>query len=186
MSLAWSFPSPCYSRLCSHVAVALAWLLHQERFWQGQIPDRPTERLVAKFWKTGSVANANNSHKGRPCSMKTPNNIKSLWERLEESARISMHCPIQEVGISRLSLLRIPMKALSSFITISTSCKIKLMTIKQNDLRFLGILAKDWKQSWLVELYFLQWWELTATWVGISNPHDCWLVCLGVPQGKDL
>ena len=28
VSLAWSFPSPCFGRLCSHVAVALAWLLH--------------------------------------------------------------------------------------------------------------------------------------------------------------
>jgi len=27
LSLAWSFPS-CFGRLCSHVAVALAWLLH--------------------------------------------------------------------------------------------------------------------------------------------------------------
>ena len=28
VSLAWSVPSPCFGRLCSHVAVALAWLLH--------------------------------------------------------------------------------------------------------------------------------------------------------------
>ena len=28
MLLAWSFPSPCFGRLCSHVAVVLAWLLH--------------------------------------------------------------------------------------------------------------------------------------------------------------
>jgi len=28
VSLAWSFPSPCFGRLCSHVVVALAWLLH--------------------------------------------------------------------------------------------------------------------------------------------------------------
>ena len=28
VALAWSFPSPCFGRLCSHVAVALAWLLH--------------------------------------------------------------------------------------------------------------------------------------------------------------
>jgi len=28
VSLAWSFPSPCFGWLCSHVAVALAWLLH--------------------------------------------------------------------------------------------------------------------------------------------------------------
>ena len=28
VSLAWSFPSPCFGRLCSHVTVALAWLLH--------------------------------------------------------------------------------------------------------------------------------------------------------------
>jgi len=28
LCLAWSFPSPCFGRLCSHVAVALAWLLH--------------------------------------------------------------------------------------------------------------------------------------------------------------
>ena len=28
VSLAWSFPSPLIGRLCSHVAVALAWLLH--------------------------------------------------------------------------------------------------------------------------------------------------------------
>ena len=29
VSLAWSFPSPCFGRLCSHVEVALAWLLHK-------------------------------------------------------------------------------------------------------------------------------------------------------------
>jgi len=28
VSFAWSFPSPCFGRLCSHVAVVLAWLLH--------------------------------------------------------------------------------------------------------------------------------------------------------------
>ena len=28
VSLAWSFPSPCFGRLCSHAAVARAWLLH--------------------------------------------------------------------------------------------------------------------------------------------------------------
>jgi len=28
VSLAWSFPSPCFGRLCLHVAVTLAWLLH--------------------------------------------------------------------------------------------------------------------------------------------------------------
>ena len=28
LSLAWSFPSPSFGRLCSHVAVALAWLPH--------------------------------------------------------------------------------------------------------------------------------------------------------------
>ena len=27
ISVAWSFPSPCFGRLCSHVAVTLAWLL---------------------------------------------------------------------------------------------------------------------------------------------------------------
>ena len=27
VSLAWSFPSPCFGRLCLHVVVALAWLL---------------------------------------------------------------------------------------------------------------------------------------------------------------
>ena len=29
VSLAWSFSSPCFGRLCSHVVVALAWLLHR-------------------------------------------------------------------------------------------------------------------------------------------------------------
>jgi len=28
VSLSWSFPSPCFGRLCSHVVVTLAWLLH--------------------------------------------------------------------------------------------------------------------------------------------------------------
>jgi len=28
VSLVWSFPSPCFGWLCSHVAVVLAWLLH--------------------------------------------------------------------------------------------------------------------------------------------------------------
>jgi len=30
--LPWSFPSPCFGRRCTHVAVALAWLLHHFPF----------------------------------------------------------------------------------------------------------------------------------------------------------
>ena len=49
-----------------------------------KVPDRKTiERLVAKFRETGSVANANKVRNGRPCSVKTPNNYRSVVEWIE-------------------------------------------------------------------------------------------------------
>ena len=42
---------------------------------------------MAKYRGTGIVANANKGHSGQPRLVKTPNNIKNLRERLEESPR---------------------------------------------------------------------------------------------------
>ena len=73
-----------------------------------KVPDRKAiERLVAKFRETGSAANANKGCSGRSCSVKTPNNVQNLRERLEESPRKSTRRLSQEVGISRSSVMRI-------------------------------------------------------------------------------
>ena len=81
-----------------------------------KVPKRKTiERLVAKFRETGSVANANKGRSGRPRSVKTPNNVQNLRERLEESPRKSTRRLLQEVGISRSSVLRILLDDLRLF-----------------------------------------------------------------------
>jgi len=77
-------------------------------FGRDKVPERrTTERLVAKFRETGSVANANKGHSRRTRSVQTPNNIKNLREWLAESPRKATRRLSQEVGISRSSLLRI-------------------------------------------------------------------------------
>ena len=63
------------------------------------------ERLVAKFRETGSVANANQVRSGRPCSVKTPNNVQNLRERFKKSFTKSTRLS-QEVGLSRSSAMR--------------------------------------------------------------------------------
>ena len=71
-----------------------------------RVPDRKAiKRLVAKVRETGSVANATKGRSGRPCSVKTPNNVQNLRERLEESLRKSTCCLSQEVGISGSSVI---------------------------------------------------------------------------------
>ena len=71
-----------------------------------KVPDRKTiKRLVAKFRETGNVANATKGRSGRPCSVKTPNNVQNLRKRLEESLRKSTLRLSQEVGISRSSVI---------------------------------------------------------------------------------
>ena len=62
--------------------------------------------LVAKFWKTGSVADAyKGRHRSSFCII--PENIQSLREQHEKSPRKSTCCLLQETGISRKSFLRI-------------------------------------------------------------------------------
>ena len=62
--------------------------------------------LVAKFWKTGSVADAyKGRHRSSFCII--PENIQNLREQHEESPRKSTCCLSQETGISRKSFLRI-------------------------------------------------------------------------------
>lgn len=89
-------------------SVVLTQRQYRRHFVRTKVPDRRTIiRLVAKFRETGSVANANKGHSGRPRSVKTPNNIQNLRDRLEKSPRKSTRRLSQEVGISRSSVLRI-------------------------------------------------------------------------------
>ena len=80
----------------------------RREFGRNNVPHRRTiERLVAKFREIGNVVNANKGHSGRPLSARTPNNIQTVRERLEESPRKSTRRLSQEVGISRTSVVRI-------------------------------------------------------------------------------
>ena len=79
----------------------------QEIFGRKNVPDgRTIQRLVAKFRKTGSVADA---HKDRDRSSFgiIPENIQNLRERHEDFPRKSTRHLSQETGISRTSVLRI-------------------------------------------------------------------------------
>ena len=64
------------------------------------------QHLLAKFWKTLSVADA---HKGRhrPSFSIIPENIQNFRERHEESPRKSTCRLSQETSVSRKSFLRI-------------------------------------------------------------------------------
>ena len=76
-------------------------------FGRSNVPDgRTIQRLVVKFRKTGSVADA---HKGRHCSSFgiIPENIQNLRERHEKSPRKSIRHLSQQTGISRTSVLRV-------------------------------------------------------------------------------
>ena len=79
----------------------------RNNFGRNNVPDgRTMQYLVAKFRKTGSVADA---HKGRYRSFLSiiPENIQNLWECHEESPRKSTCCLSKEIGFSRKLLLRI-------------------------------------------------------------------------------
>ena len=79
----------------------------QERCWQEQLPNgRTIQRFVAKFQKTGSVADA---HKGQECSSLStiPENIQNLRQRHEDFHRKSTVCLSKETGILRTSVLTI-------------------------------------------------------------------------------
>ena len=79
----------------------------QEYFGRNNVPyGRAIQRLVAKFRKTGSVADA---HKDRDRSSFgiIPENIQNLRERHEDFPRKSTRHLSQETGISRTSVLRI-------------------------------------------------------------------------------
>ena len=74
---------------------------------RNNVPDRRTiQRLVAKFRKTGSVAD---THKGPHCTSFgiIPENIQNLQEHLEGSPRKSTRRLSQEIVIWRTSVLRI-------------------------------------------------------------------------------
>ena len=75
-------------------------------FGRNNVPDgRTIQCLVAKFQKTGSVADAHESRHHSLFSI-TPENIQNLRERHEESHRKSTCSLSQETGISRTSVLR--------------------------------------------------------------------------------
>ena len=64
---------------------------YRRNFGRNKAPDNRTiEHLMAKYRETGSVANASRGHSSRPRSVKTPNNIQNLGERLEEFPRKSI------------------------------------------------------------------------------------------------
>ena len=89
------------------------------------VPDaRTIQHLVAKFWKTGSVADA---HKGRHRSSFgiNPENVQNLRVHHEESPRNSTRCLSQETGISEKSVLRILYNDLKLF-----RCRIKILQRK--------------------------------------------------------
>ena len=72
-------------------------------FGRNNVPDEKTiQRLVAKFRKTASVADA---HKGRHCSSFgiIPENIQHLRERHEESPRKSTRCLSQNWHFDNIS-----------------------------------------------------------------------------------
>ena len=76
-------------------------------FGRNNVPTgRTIQRLVAKFQKTGSVADA---HKGQDCSQfgTIPENIQNLWQRHEDFPRKSTGCLSKETGIYRTLVLRI-------------------------------------------------------------------------------
>ena len=59
-------------------------------FGRNNVPVRRTiQHSVAKFRKTGSVADVHKGHSGRHRSAKIPENIQNLRKRLEESPRKS-------------------------------------------------------------------------------------------------
>ena len=64
------------------------------------------QRLVAKFWTTGSVADAQKVQHRSSFGI-IPDNIQNLRERHEKYPRKSTCCLSQETGVSRKSFLRI-------------------------------------------------------------------------------
>ena len=76
-------------------------------FGTNSVPDsRTIQCLVAKFRKTGSVADAHKDQHRSSFGI-IPENIQNLGERLEESARKSTRRLSQETVISRTSVLSI-------------------------------------------------------------------------------
>ena len=109
-------PTKCYAtqlriKIIKVYFVAKSVLLTQQQyrkdFGRNNVPDGKTmQHLVAKFWKTLSVAD---THKGRhrPSFSIIPENIQNFRERHEESPRKSTCRLSQETVVSRKSFLRI-------------------------------------------------------------------------------
>lgn len=62
---------------------------YRRDFARNKVPDiRTIEHLMAKFWETGSLGNANTGHSSRSLSAKTPKNIQNLRIGLKSSQEI--------------------------------------------------------------------------------------------------
>ena len=94
---------------------------------------------------------------------KTTNNNKDLQERLEDSPRKSTRRLPQELGMSRWSLLRIINDDLKLIFAKFKSYKDKLMTLRQNDLRYVRMWVLQATQAgWVwfssvIKLKILTW-----------------------------
>ena len=143
-------------------------------FGRNNVPTgRTIQRLVAKFQKTGSVADA---HKGqdRLSFGIIPENIQSLRKRHEDFPRKSTLCLSKETGILRTSVLRILHDDLKLF-----PYKIQILQRQadqnksERDTILWRYQSKDWKWPWLVGFErFERCWPLWTLW-GI-----CYTSCL--------
>ena len=101
-------------------------------FGRNNVPDgRTIQRLVAKFRKTGSVADANND---RHCSSFgiIPENIQNLRERHEDFPENQHAVLHKKLAFREHQFWGSFMMTLSTFLTKSRSCRGKLIKIKQN------------------------------------------------------
>ena len=88
-------------------SVLLTHRQYRKDVGRNNVPNgRTIQRFVAKFQKTGSVADA---HKGQECSSLStiPENIQNLRQRHEDFHRKSTGCLSKETGILRTSVLTI-------------------------------------------------------------------------------
>ena len=119
----------------------------QEYFGRNNVPDgRAIQRLVAKFRKTGSVADA---HKGldRLSFSIIPENIHNLRKRHEDFPENQYTFFHKKLAFQEDQFWGFSMMTLSSFLTKFWSCRGKLIKIKQNKKHFVKISVNRLKMT---------------------------------------
>ena len=119
----------------------------QEYFGRNNVPDgRAIQRLVAKFRKTGSVADA---HKGldRLSFSIIPENIHNLRKCHEDFPKNQYTFFHKKLAFQEHQFWGSSMMTLSSFLTKFWSCRGKLIKIKQNKKHFVKISVNRLKMT---------------------------------------